>query len=487
PLRVYNRLPDVIDTHALGRLCPLRESVFIRNNSFYVTRNEDQWNVTIHTGICLHLFGVCGYSNSGPYPYPRYFDEAFVGEYDPSIESKCSGGIEHYDSAPVIVVRSVFPQMLFEVFVRVVLPLFEMTHLGQILNDDFHLVLLYLWDFHFLPFHHMLLQPFTKHPILRVQDLLRFHRRALFTNATAATQLKAVKPDQCFSIKQLYLCGLRLTPTQSQDLQTIPWMPSYHRFKEPVTEWLKHAWDVSRWYKQLYYTKYGLPPVFNPFLHKVAKVRPKVVFVRRAGLRRWQNVTQTVEECKRDPVFIDNMALDCELIDFTHLNAPQLLYQLSTADVLVGMHGSCLVNGIFMNDFASVLEILPHAGRPWHIGYEEGSLMRWVYRFVPQRHAMIQLKKEDYLWDGYWSKWQFPFTLSWQRLKPYVLYLLKNKHNFCKEDSDLAHLGNDTATIFQTYAQWKLRHPEIADMKVFTHKAWLNSSFWYPYRPTCQL
>ena len=112
------------------------------------------------------------------------------------------------------------------------------------------------------------------------------------------------------------------------------------------------------------------------------------------------------------------------LTDMTHI---ETIWNMSLVDVLVGIHGSGLVNGIFMNERASMLEIIP-VKAPGYATHK-GTIMTWIYGRVPQRHAFFPLKpdeqKHELLRD-----WQKPFNLTWNRIEPFLSYLFDTPHDY---------------------------------------------------------
>lgn len=142
----------------------------------------------------------------------------------------------------------------------------------------------------------------------------------------------------------------------------------------------------------------------------------------------------------------------------THIEA---IWNMSVIDVLVGIHGSGLVNGIFMNERATMLEIIPVRAPGYAM--QSGTIMTWIYSRVPQRHAFFPLKdyeqKHDLLRD-----WQKPFNLTWERIEPFLTYLFDTSHDFCKHD------------IPQSLKDEKFK---------VAPKAFNKKSALYPYRPTC--
>ena len=112
-------------------------------------------------------------------------------------------------------------------------------------------------------------------------------------------------------------------------------------------------------------------------------------------------------------------------IDMTHI---ETIWNMSLVDVLVGIHGSGLVNGIFGPETSSMLEIIPVNAPNYARG--KGTIMQWIYKHVPQRHAWFKLNEDEQPFQNN-RDWQKPFTLKWERLKKFLLYLIDTPNDFC--------------------------------------------------------
>ena len=113
---------------------------------------------------------------------------------------------------------------------------------------------------------------------------------------------------------------------------------------------------------------------------------------------------------------------------------------MSVTDILVGIHGSGLVNGIFMPELSTVLEIIP-VQMPKY-GSHKGTIMRWIFDRVPQRIGYFPLlpyeQKHEKLRD-----WQKPFNIKWERLKVFLDYLMITPNDYCphKIPNELARMN----------------------------------------------
>eukprot|EP01083_Nonionella_stella_P202436 739544_1 len=107
---------------------------------------------------------------------------------------------------------------------------------------------------------------------------------------------------------------------------------------------------------------------------------------------------------------------------------------MQLTDILIGIHGSGLVNGIFMNERATILEIIPKHGPDYLYNKRSkggsGSIMTWIFARVPQRHSWFPLLDNEQI-HVYMRDWQKPFTVTWKRLEPAIKYLLEVPHDFC--------------------------------------------------------
>ena len=148
----------------------------------------------------------------------------------------------------------------------------------------------------------------------------------------------AERPPRCF--ERLRLCSFQATPAHARPWSAIQTLAAYHT---------------------------GMPAnrSYIPRL-SIGHGRLRVVFIIRQSRRRIANIDELVEACSRwRPSDLPKLHVDCaahSLAAGLQANAPLL----RDVDVLVGMHGGDMVNGLLLHAGASVLEILPvhRAGCP---------------------------------------------------------------------------------------------------------------------------
>ena len=185
---------------------------------------------------------------------------------------------------------------------------------------------------------------------------------------------------------------------------------------------------MARWYKWYFIKTYGTAP--QKMLDK--KTKPRLLFIQRRSWKRvWANLEKTVRDCK----IASEGLFDCEIIYFEDISHIEAIWTMQLTDILIGIHGSGLVNGIFMNERATLLEIVPRHGPQYLLNKKSkgGSIMTWIFKNVPQRHAWLPLLDEEQE-HFYERDWQKPFNMSWERLDPVVKYLLETPHDFCEKE-----------------------------------------------------
>lgn len=216
---------------------------------------------------------------------------------------------------------------------------------------------------------------------------------------------------------------------------------------------------MARWYKWYFIKTYGRVPQY--MLDK--KTKPRLYFIQRRSWKRvWDNLDQTVEDCN----IASKGLYECIIIFFEDLSHIEAIWTMQITDILIGIHGSGLVNGIFMNERATLLEIIPRHGPDYILNEDSkkgGSIMTWIFKNVPQRHAWFPLL-DDEQQHHYLRDWQKPFNVTWERLEPAIQYLLEIPHDFCP----------------------KIIPKNLQDMNFNVgNKEFPEKSPLYKYRPTC--
>lgn len=148
----------------------------------------------------------------------------------------------------------------------------------------------------------------------------------------------AKRPPMCF--EQLRLCSFQLTPRRARPWSAMQTLAAYYA---------------------------GIPRTRTYVPHMSAHDGTlRVVFILRATRRKLANVEQLVDACSQwQPQALPELRTHCSALSFsTGLKAAAPV--LRRVDVLIGMHGGDLVNGLLQHAGASVLEILPvhRAGCP---------------------------------------------------------------------------------------------------------------------------
>ncbi len=224
----------------------------------------------------------------------------------------------------------------------------------------------------------------------------------------------------CTCIEEVFWCGF--DQELRKDVKQVPSIfdgLGQHEFGE-------FSWDMARWYKWYFIKTYGGVP---SSMHE-KKTKPRLVFIQRRSWKRiWANLNQTVKDC----TIASQGLFECVIIYFEDISHIEAIWTMQITDILIGIHGSGLVNGIFMNERATLLEIIPSHGPDYILNKKSkrgGSIMTWIFKNVPQRHAWFPLldneQEHNYLRD-----WQKPFRVTWERLEPAIKYLLEVPHDFC--------------------------------------------------------
>ncbi|KAK3237011.1 hypothetical protein CYMTET_52882 [Cymbomonas tetramitiformis] len=92
----------------------------------------------------------------------------------------------------------------------------------------------------------------------------------------------------------------------------------------------------------------------------------KVLFIDRASAhsRKILNAGKLVEVCNKwQPKDFPALQMECGSIDFAGLPTKSLLESLKDVDILIGTHGAGLINGFFLSEGSSIVEVLPYGFR----------------------------------------------------------------------------------------------------------------------------
>ena len=230
------------------------------------------------------------------------------------------------------------------------------------------------------------------------------------------------KEGDCTCFEEVFWCGF--DEELKKDVKQVPSVfdgLGQHEFGE-------FSWDMARWYKWYFIKTYGGVPQNM----QQKKTKPRLLFIQRRSWKRiWYNLDQTIKDCNA----ASQGLFECTIIYFEDMSHIQAIWTMQITDILIGIHGSGLVNGIFMGERATVLEITPRHGPDYLFNKKSpsgGSIMTWIYKHVQQRHAWFPLLDEEQ--EHYYIRdWQKPFNVSWQRLEPVIRYLLETPHDFCKK------------------------------------------------------
>lgn len=260
------------------------------------------------------------------------------------------------------------------------------------------------------------------------------------------------KGGDCICFPETFWCGF--DDKLERDVKQLPSIfdgLGQHEFGE-------FSWDMARWYKWYFLSTFGGVP--DDMLKK--KTKPRILFIQRRSWKRvWDNLNRTVADCNA----ASNGAFECEIIFFEDMSHIEAIWTMQLTDILVGIHGSGLVNAIFMEERATLLEVIPGHGPDYLFDRKSngGSIMTWIFKHVPQRHAWFPLRDDEQ--EHHWQRdWQKPFNVTWERLEPVIDYLMETEHDFCPKMTP-AHLERIKFAIGR---------------KTFPEKSPL-----YPYRPSC--
>ena len=181
----------------------------------------------------------------------------------------------------------------------------------------------------------------------------------------------AERPPRCF--ERLRLCSFQSTPAHARPWSAIQTLAAYH------TGVVSNQSSISRM--------------------SIEDGRLRVAFIIRQNRRRIANINELVEACSRwHPTALVGLRVECSALSLAaglQATAPVL----RNVDVLIGMHGGDMVNGLLLHAGASVLEILPvhRAGCPCDVfrrvySSERGKVLHYTatsqnISFVRSVHA----------------------------------------------------------------------------------------------------
>merc|ERR1712228_824425 len=120
--------------------------------------------------------------------------------------------------------------------------------------------------------------------------------------------------------------------------------------------------------------------------------------INRRNHGKWLNIDDVEENCIANAV-----GYICKIIRIFEIKRPiELLWIMNEIDILIGFHSNSLVQaGLWLPHKSSIVEILPANPLPSWMNFP-GSVLQWMLRKIPQRHAWFQLfdhenhHKEDY-------------------------------------------------------------------------------------------
>lgn len=419
--------PKQTDKVRLASLCPLRRNLCIRDNHWVTPYKDDIFNVSeLMFGTGIHQ------------KYKVYRDNMYA-TYDPLI---VSNGECLMVNESMIILHAWYPHMLWEVWNRIATQLFQYQVLEQFLSKEHRFAIMQLQTpygldsvYNLGTVHDLLLSPFTNYPFVHLKSLMWNQTNSLYEygitkhvkfydildypeRMTHYEPMYSPKGD-CTCIEETFWCGF--DQDLKKDVKQIPSIfdgLGQHEFGE-------FSWDMARWYKWYFIKTYGTVPQ-----HMVdKKTKPRLLFIQRRSWKRvWANLEQTVRDC----TIASHGLFECIILYFEDISHIQAIWTMQLTDILIGIHGSGLVNGIFMNERATLLEIIPRHGPDYLFNKRSsgGSIMTWIYKYVPQRHAWFPLLDEEQV-HFYMRDWQKPFNVTWQRLEPVIKYLLETPHDFC--------------------------------------------------------
>lgn len=91
----------------------------------------------------------------------------------------------------------------------------------------------------------------------------------------------------------------------------------------------------------------------------------KIGIIKRSRMRRALNHDEIVKKCNEDIVAPDGGKVECVSLEIQVTNVTTMKL-MRTLNVLVGVHGAGLLNGIFLNPGSGVLELFPVKVAKWN-------------------------------------------------------------------------------------------------------------------------
>ena len=394
--------------------------------------------------------------------------------HDPDIlhDAQCT----HINES-IIILHAWYPHMLWEVWNRIATQLFQYQVLERFLSKEHRFAIMQLQThpgldsvYHLSTVHDLVLSPFTNYPFVHLKSLMWNQTASLYARGinkpesfydtlSYPQRMRNYKPmyaqsgdSDCLCIAETFWCGFDSEMSKDvKQLSSIFDGLGQHEFGE-------FSWDMARWYKWYFVETYGAVTAEQLAL----KTKPRLMFIQRRSWKRpWADLDSTIRDC----LAYAGQDFECVVVFFEDLSHIEAVRTMQLADILIGVHGSGLVNGMFMNERATLLEIIPSHGPDYIMDKKSngGSIMTWVFKHVPQRHAWFPLRDEEQEHVNL-RDWQKPFNVSWKRLEPVVQYLLETEHDFCDRVIP-QHLRNIKFGVGR--------------------KAFNDKSPLYPYRPSC--
>lgn len=313
----------------------------------------------------------------------------------------------------LMVMHSQYTSMAYEIFCRTAIFLYKWRFIDQIMSDRAQIAVI-TSKRKLDTIHRLLYQPFTNYATYPIIDL-----QQLLINSNHQTN----NTSDCTCFRHSFFCGFDTELTVFESMSDVQMLKTdYVAFKP------KFSAGIQAWYKKFYNLDMIQAKNYN---HEHMYV---IGFIQRKTSRRWVNLKQVIGQCNDEHKFSQikqtltkvknqNKRLQCIEISFESLNVSETISVLSTLDILVGIHGSGLTNGIFMRDNATVLELIP--GLAPHYAT---MLYKTLFKDFRQRYAQLKLRLNQQIKVSQGDHKKHRFNTTWSYIKHFLYYLVKHPY-----------------------------------------------------------
>ena len=293
----------------------------------------------------------------------------------------------------------------------------------------------------------LLLSPFTQYPVISLMDLIKYPNSILSLWDKQSTNSKQFYIDklnhkyddmlssdnQCYCFHSTYWFGL--DRQQSFQIKDVHGKRILNSQKAGIKSEL--AYETSQYYKKYYEKTFDIT-FFNIFgMDYFNHHKFKIVFIHRIGdYRKWSNIESVIQNCqnyfsnysydissylkelKWNTSTPKDITIECNIIIFEKLTHIEQIEAIKDTNILVGIHGSGLLNSIFMDDNSMILELIPHDGPSWV--NPDHTLFHRFFKRTPLNHFSLPLSKSEQP-----INWNSEFSISFQRIKPCLEYMIQ--------------------------------------------------------------